>query len=212
VELRYAIYDIVKDFDLKCEIKGRSPAGALEERNAVTPCLPFKNLAMSCSVLAQEIRAHQVSLPAGERFATLCIDGYDMTLSYAPCRSTELRSVRLVKDARITRDGGTATGLMSLLHRPFIRSYLAGVQDVQIFVHIDQHPGYPLPDAHTYEDRVRRVREAYESFKSQVCESYPTWVEGRVVRLMEFSYEPWKRITPDTGSQRNEQDGKKGNG
>ena len=97
-ELRYMIYDIVKDFDISHQLNN---VWGQWQATYPLPRLPLRDLARSCKLLAQDIRDHRHCLPANERYATiytrLCSGGsYDAWLSRASCPARELEVLNLV--------------------------------------------------------------------------------------------------------------------
>jgi hypothetical protein len=138
-----------------------------------------------------------------------------MFLSHAPCPSVNLKTVKLVFDLRIA-DGfyPGSPDLRWLTHIGFFRKYLAGVLDVQVFFHAEQDAERPPHNAQVYEDEIRRLGERLEHYNLPSQEGCPACIEGRVVRLMEFSYESWQCVSSDTytdgapnlGTQQAEQD------
>jgi hypothetical protein len=99
VEIRLGIYDIIKDFDVGYLV---NPMPSKTN----SPRLPLRDLAISCRLLAQEILAHRNALPDSERYATIDLTNYTMTLSHAPCRATDLNTLKLVYDFSVI-DGST---------------------------------------------------------------------------------------------------------
>jgi hypothetical protein len=178
VEIRLGIYDIIKDFDVGYLVNPMP-------FKTNSPRLPLRDLAISFRLLAQEIRAHRNALPDSERYATIDLTNYTMTLSHAPCRATDLNTLKLVYDFSVI-DGSTDPWIDwgFLHHIAFIRTVL----DLQIFFHARKDAKRPPPSKKKYERRVRRLRALFEPSRIR----FPACVGSRVVRLMEFSYEPWK--------------------
>ncbi|KAM0701834.1 hypothetical protein Q7P35_010743 [Cladosporium inversicolor] len=102
VELRFMIYDTVKDSDLQCHLSMQRSRYLPDS----PPRLPLQNLARSCQLLAREIRDHRHSLPASDRYATISIQvnrqGHDVWLSHASCPAKDLAVFNLVYDISIS--------------------------------------------------------------------------------------------------------------
>jgi hypothetical protein len=218
VEIRRAIYDVLKNFDFQ------HPIDRMKRHQDPPGALPLSGLARSCKFLALEIRSHQDSLPDSERYATIRIDNSmtTMFLTHAPCPSADLKAVKIVFDLRITNGfyfGSPELGWLT--HIGFFRKFLTGFLDVQVFFHAEQDAEDPPQNSQVYEDEIRRIREKLERYLNlPPQEECPACIVGRVVRLMEFSYEPWKCVSSDThtdgapnlGTQQAEQDNEGGTG
>lgn len=98
-ELRLQIYDGVICLDINGPVKeGSSTNESLSDRCLEARELPIKKLALTCRIVANEIRSHNRSLPAHQRVA--CIDIYCMfyfraRLHRLPCRVSQLSSLEL---------------------------------------------------------------------------------------------------------------------
>jgi hypothetical protein len=181
-ELRFQIYDIVKDFNLAQVLE-------LDDLERQSPLkLPLQNLARSCSTIAPEIRHHRLSLPRSERYATVVARGdYGNTiLTRAPYPVADLITLNIVFEASFaaTPNDSRWRGTQPLLEDLFFGLFET-IMDVQVFVRAKKDARKP-PNDRQYEASVRWYRRLIDDdVKNDMCfQTYANGIE-REMRLMD---------------------------
>lgn len=173
-ELRFMIYDIVKDSDISHQIPiewGRPPHPS--------PRLPLGGLARSCKFLAHDVLDHRSSLSANEgHAATITIrvgpDGnHDAWLSHESCPARDLKVLNIVCDIPISsrRHYGSCAATayrvinLNLMVFPAFYQLLRPAElEVQVFcqVWVDRSD---LPSEEQYLREVEDIREKLKLLK-----------------------------------------------
>lgn len=228
-ELRFMIYDMVADFDI-CHPAFdhemypskvlRWDAFLLPQPRRSTPIrLPIARLAMTCKLLATEVRRHSHSLLASQRFAvvrvTSSLEAKSPDLLHfhrAPCPIDDLAAVKVVVDLKVgnfdldlddpldrpasqslpmlkTCARHLRTQLMYLLHPASTFGVASAIKSVQIYIHVERLPSNGHSKK-TYDTLVRYIRKAYTKELDPDC-LYSIVVRGRTTSVEGFSSDAW---------------------
>lgn len=196
-ELRLNIYDLVAGFEISQSVFDHyvGTADPLQYSRQTPVRLPVANLAMTCSLIANEVRRH--TLPEKQRFAIVGATTGPREFSpllyfqRAPCPVVDLAALKLMINLKLGRDAVAAMVcfryvlrcmrdqlLLRLLSNPSSSfNNTRSALEVQVYVHVSR-------DADNGQSKSW-YKSTTEGIRSQCEEEKGTFV------LKKFSSDPW---------------------
>jgi hypothetical protein len=198
-EIRFQIYDIVKDFNLAYRLELDDPCQSLKLR------LHFPGLARYCRIVAEEIRYHRSHLPRKERYATVVVryvDG-ESFLTHAPYPIADLKKLNIVYDVSCStfveskyRNSGAGRFLSTVMDDLFSHGRFATIMRVRVFAHVRKDGRKPLDDW-AYESSVKLYRDILDREividREIVKARFEERVEMGIPRMIHLTERDYKR-------------------